>query len=373
MVLEEEGGWSLSSATRVFAGVALGRESRRLKLALLRCRGQAWQLRVQNMDGLTLAPPSSPVRADEILAGLKQLAAQAEVPLSSIDSLGLIDLDGDTLLLAETLADATGITTLCRFTDRLPADQVPRALAVGDWMLYRSHKARRLIIELGSVLRLTLLPTSPLPRDLVSFDVGPGNHFLNQFVHRLSQGKYTFDPSGHFAVQGQQDEEILTHWSSHPFLLKSPPRVLDDQAFGENFIESSLALARERHRAAKDLLCTACHFVARCLNEVLSRFVPEPDPADEVFLVGGGMRNGLVRKLIEETLTPRQIRPSIDVGVPDEIRPAAHAALFAYMAMENLTIDDRMLGAIVPGSMAHWDRWVCNLADRFDADARRAA
>ncbi len=212
-----------------------------------------------------------------------------------------------------------------------------------------------------------------MPRDLVSFDVGPGNHFLNQFVHRLSQGKYAFDPSGHFAVQGQQDEEILSHWSSHPFLLQSPPRILDDQAFGESFIESSLAMARERRRAAKDLLCTACHFVARCLNEALTRFVPEPSPADEVFLVGGGMRNGLVRKMIEETLAPRQIRPSIDVGVPEEIRPAAHAALFAYMAMENLPVGARALGAIVPGSTAHWDRWVCNLADRFDTDARRAA
>jgi anhydro-N-acetylmuramic acid kinase len=373
MVLEEEDSWGIGLTTRVFAGVSLGRESRRLKLALLRCRGKAWQLRVQNMDGLTLAPPSSPVRADEILAGLQQLTAQAKIPISSIDSLGLIDLEGDSLPLAEALAEATGITTLCRFTDRLDRREIPRARAIGDWFLYRSQRTARSIIELGSVLRLTILPMNSLPSDLDSFDVGPGNHFLNQFVQRLSQGKYSFDPSGHFAVQGQQDEEILSHWASHPFLLQAPPRTLDDDAFGESFVESSLALARERRRAAKDLLCTACHFVARCLKDVLTRFAPDADPADEVFLVGGGMRNGLVRKLIEETLAPRQVRLSIDVGVPEEIRPAAHAALFAYMAMENLPVGTRMLGAIVPGSMPHWDRWVCNLADRFDADARRAA
>jgi anhydro-N-acetylmuramic acid kinase len=382
MVLDEES-WSIGPPTRVFAGIAMGRESRRLKLALVCGKGQAWQFRLHRIDGVALSPTSSqgPIRLDEILLGLQQLSRESSLPLESIDSLGLADLDTDPLPLAEQLADRLGITSLCRFAGADSLREAPALSAVADWFLFRSAKHRRIIIEIGSVLRLTFLPSSPLPQSVVVFDVGPANHFLNQLVVRLSQGKYPFDPSGHFAVQGQQDEEILSHWASHPFLLESPPRLLEEETFGENFIEASLAMARERRRAAKDLLCTASHFVARCLRDALHRFVPPAEPNDEVFLVGGGVRNGLMRKLIEETVAPRTVRQAVDIGVPDEVRPAAHAALWAYMAMENLSSQGfqgnkppaRPAGIIIPGSASHWDRWVCNLADRFDADARRAA
>lgn len=360
----------------------MGRESRQLKLALLRCRGEGWQLRVHQMDGLTLDPPVHESRlAEPMIAGLRRLSDEAEVPIEAIDGLGLLDISGDAVGLAQQLALATGVTTLCRFVPNAASRSSAVTSAAGDWFLFRSAKCHRWVVELGQVLRLTILPPRTMPSGVLTFDVGPGNRFLNELVHQLSQGRYSIDPSGHFAVQGQQDEEILAHWSSHPFLLQSPPRFLDAGSFGELFIESSMVMARERRRAAKDLLCTANHFVARCLKDAVGRFLPTPDPTDEVFLVGGGVRNGLVRKLIEEALLPRETRTPIDIGVLDEVRSAAHAALLAFMAMENLSanmfdhsaIDDRVLGTIIPGSRDHWDRWVCHLADRFDADARRAA
>ncbi|MBY0586456.1 anhydro-N-acetylmuramic acid kinase [bacterium] len=376
MVLEE-GGWNLGPTTRVFAGVSVGRTSGTLKLAILRSRGQGWQWRAQHLDGLTLDQPSPApmLDIDPILEGLDRLCEETAVPRSAIDSLGILNLPGDEVGLAQKLAEATGITTLCRFGSSSTLGLERPWMAMGDWLLFRSSKTPRIVVDLGSVVRLTFLPSHPVPRGIISFDVGPGNHFLNELVHRLSQGRYAFDPSGHFAVQGQQDEEILSHWSSHPFLLKAPPRFLDVNLFGERFIESSMTMARERRRAAKDLLCTASHFIAGCLKDALHRFLPETGKQEEVFLVGGGVRNGLLRKLIEEALWPREIRPSTDVGVADEIRSAAHAALLAFMAMENLAIPgvDKVLGTIIPGSKEHWDRWVCHLADRFDADARRAA
>jgi anhydro-N-acetylmuramic acid kinase len=201
-------------------------------------------------------------------------------------------------------------------------------------------------------------------------------------VSELSQGRHPFDPSGHFAVQGRICEELISKWSSHPFLLRPPPKFLDGAAFTAEICPSSLLFARDKRLSARDVLCSANQFVVRNLQEAIHRFVPQSQSIDEVWVSGGGSWNGFLWKLLADGLAPIPVARTDEAGVPAEARRAIHAALLAFFTMENLPANipvlsgaahQRVLGQITPGSRENWDRWVCNLADCFELVSEQAA
>lgn len=382
----EHRGWTAEPVVRVFAGVARGRRSGRLKTAILRCRGDGWNLRVLHIDAVTSPALQGTQRdlARTICRAVVGLAGDAGVPLSAIDVLGLADVVDDVVQLAAEIAERTGVTVVTRFgeRDRAVGGRGGPLSPAPDWILLHSPRSTRLLVHLGPSVQVTLLTAGGSPEDVLAFDAGPCADFLDALALRLSQGRYPFDPSGHFAVQGRQCEPLIEQWTSHPFLLKRPPRFLDPSAFDEAFIESSLTFAREQRLHAKDVLCSANHFVTRALRDAIRRLLPSATAPDEVIASGSGIKNGFLWKLAREACEPTPVRRTDDLGAPGEVLPAVHAALLAFLAMENLPGNIprvtgasafRVLGTIVPGSSVNWDRWVCNLADRFDAQIRRAA
>jgi anhydro-N-acetylmuramic acid kinase len=121
-----------------------------------------------------------------------------------------------------------------------------------------------------------------------------------------------------------------------------------------------------------DVLCTATHFVAQCVGQALERFVPEKP--SRVLLSGGGVRNGLLWKLLEGRLPGLPLERIDRFGVPSAARKAVAFAGLAALTLDgvpaNLTTatgasGSRLLGSITPGSPANWARclaWMNALA-----------
>jgi anhydro-N-acetylmuramic acid kinase len=253
---------------------------------------------------------------------------------------------------------------------------------IPDWFLFRSARQTRLLVHLGANLRVTWLSAGAPPTAAVCFDAGPCCDFLDGLAMDLSAGKLPFDPSGRFAVQGRCDEGLVQDWLSHPFLLLAPPRFVTADEFGPAFRQSSLAAARDRRISGRDLLCSANYFAVRALEEALRRFLPLGRRIDEVFVTGGGSWNGLLWKRLRETLHPLPVERSDKTGIPSEARGAIHAALLAYCTMENLPANvpaltgarrSVVLGQMSPGSAENWDRFICNIYDRFDDEESNQA
>ncbi|MFO0946925.1 MAG: anhydro-N-acetylmuramic acid kinase [Planctomycetota bacterium] len=384
----EATGWSIEPTTRLFAGVSFGRRSGRLKISLLRCRGEGWSLRCVSADAMTAPPPSRELEsiADAIRSGLGQLARQSQIPVSAIDVVGIAKLPDDNLapMLANLIAESTGITVVSGFDlrDRSCGGRGGPLSPLADWFLFRSTRLGRLIIQLGPALRVTVLGAGDPPQGILCFDSGPCCDFLDGLTRQLSQGKYPFDPSGHFAVQGRVSEELVSQWSSHPYLLRPPPKFLDPQQFDAPLRESSLAFAREQRLNARDVLRSANQFVIECFQEALRRFVPSTKRIDEAWVTGGGSWNGLLWKLLREALDPIPVARTDEIGIPSEARGSIHAALLAYFAMEHLPANlptmsgaskPLVLGQITPGSTDNWSRWIFNLADRIEFEESKAA
>lgn len=380
--------WMEDPLKRVFCGVSVGNRTRRLKTALLHCRGDAWNLHPLAVDALT-QPPPDPATGNvgaAISEAILELTRRCEIAACDIEAVGLEGLPHGQLPedIASSVAERTGITVISGFAsrDRASGGRGGPLEPLADWFLFRSARLTRLLIHLGAELRVTYLAANRPASDMVAFDVCSCCDFLDGFARALSQGRYDFDPSGHFGVQGRCCDGLVTKWASHPFLLRSPPKFISHDEFGAAFREDSLAFSSESALSARDVLCSACHFLVQSLAEAIHRWLPPRESLDEVLVSGGGLWNGLLWKLLVESFADKPIARIDKANIPSEARSAAHAALLAFFVTDNLpghlpnlsgASGPRLLGHITPGSPDNWGRWITNLADTLDVVQTRAA
>src|SRR5262249_35230193 len=120
-----------------------------------------------------------------------------------------------------------------------------------------------------------------------------------------------------------------------------------------------------------DALCSAAHFVARAVAGSLQRFLPELPQPTRVFLSGGGVRNGLLWRLLEQHLTGAVVDKTDRLGVPAETRQAAAFGILAALTLDGVpgnalaatgAAGARLLGSLTPGSTNNWTRCLAWMA-----------
>lgn len=283
--------------------------------------------------------------------------------------------------MASVLAERTGLTTLSdpRSEDVVVGGQGVPLTPLPDWLLFRDRLEPRVLVHLGGVATVLGIPENSEPKHVIGLHAAPCCLLLDGLMQRLTGGKEPFDAFGKHAVQGCCIEPILERWLAHPLLQRRPPRTITRRDFGEDFIDQAVHWCKRMDRSLHDLLCTATHFVARATVEALRRFVPW-SPA-RVLLSGGGVRNGLLWRLLEQQLAPTPLAKTDVCGIPSEARKAVAFAALAALAMDavpgNLpgvtgASGPRLLGSFTPGAPANWSRCLAWMA-RQAAQPRLAA
>jgi anhydro-N-acetylmuramic acid kinase len=97
----------------------------------------------------------------------------------------------------------------------------------------------------------------------------------------------------------------------------------------------------------------------------LTRHLPAGRRVDRVLLSGGGVRNGLLWRLLEQGLGGAAVVRTDDEGVPAAAREAVASALLAALTLDGVpgnlpsatgAAGSRLLGSLTPGSSANWAR-----------------
>jgi len=276
--------------------------------------------------------------------------------------------------MAAVVAERTGLTVLSDFRSRdLAAGGMGTSLtALVDHLLFRDAQEARVLVHLGSLASVVYLPPDPRPRQVLGFHAGPCNILLDALMRRLTGGRETFDPGGKHAVQGCCIEPLLQRWLAHPVIQRRPPRAVPVHAFGEEFAGQAVQQARQLQGGLHDVLCTATHFVARCVGQAITCYLPQR-PA-RVLVSGGGVHNGFLWKLLEQQVSGLPLEKIDRYGVPAGARKAVAFAGLAALTLDgvpaNLTTatgaaGSRLLGSLTPGSPANWARclsWMGPLA-----------
>lgn len=275
-------------------------------------------------------------RAGKVSLTLAKLYAQATLELLdaydiSRDIIEAIGVHGQTVrhrpsegwslqLNAPALvAELTGLDVVADFRSRdLAAGGEGAPLVPGfHAALFSSNTVARAIVNLGGIANVTLLP----PRNkrylrVSGFDCGPANVLLDAWANK-HLGK-PFDENGAWAATGKVDAELLEKLLAHPYFSKPTPKSTGREDFNLAWLESLVG-----ETTPADVERTLIALTAKTVANACKK-------APEVYLCGGGTKNALLFKEIQNELAPTSEVFSTEALGVDPVHVEAMA--FAWLA-----------------------------------------
>ncbi len=169
------------------------------------------------------------------------------------------------------------------------------------------------VLNLGGVGNVTWLGPA---QDPVSFDTGPANALLDDWVSRHTG--QPCDVDGEIARRGTVDRAVLAVLMDHPYFDRPPPKSLDRNDFSLDPVEAL---------SVEDGAATLAAFTV----ETVSR-APYPEAPRCVWVTGGGRKNPtLMRGLAERLGIP--VLPVEEAGLDGD---NLEAQAFGFLAVRHL-------------------------------------
>jgi anhydro-N-acetylmuramic acid kinase len=229
------------------------------------------------------------------------------------------------------LAAITGVCTVgdFRVADMAVGGQGAPLVPYFDWLVFRSRKANRLLLNIGGIANITVLPKNCTPDEVTAFDTGPGNMVVDFLMHEF-YGK-PFDHGGRTAASGVVSLDLFNRMIRHPYLKAGPPKSTGREVFGKEYVDEILRHARGSER--EDIIATASQFTAFAVYDGYRRFVEKDVRADEIIVSGGGSRNRFLLDELRRYFAGVRVRLADEFGISAE---AKEATCFALLANETL-------------------------------------
>lgn len=225
---------------------------------------------------------------------------------------------------AALLAELTGISVISDFRSRDIAaggQGAPLVPAFHQAMFAHPEK-HRVVVNIGGISNLSDLPTSAA---VSGFDCGPGNLLMDGWILR-HQG-HAYDADGTWATGGSVIASLLDDLQRHPFFRQSPPKSTGRDTFHLAWLEDHL----KPDFRPQDVQATLLELSAQCIAQDIAQYCKG---ATEVFLCGGGARNGALVKRLRELLPASRITLTDALGLQvDQVESAA----FAWLAQRCLS------------------------------------
>jgi anhydro-N-acetylmuramic acid kinase len=262
---------------------------------------------------------------------------------------------GDPSVIAERL----GLTTVADFRPRdiAAGGQGAPLASWGDALLFGDARLSRAVQNIGGIGNVTWVPPGGQWEAMLAFDTGPGNALIDHAAWRLSGGMQRFDRDGGMAAAGRVDDAFLSALLGEPYFTLQPPKSTGRELFGAQFADPHIDRALADGLSPNDVVATLTAFTAHSIADQYRRFLP--GRPDEVVVGGGGSRNPVLMRLLQELLDPAQIRMHEEFGLPSLGREAIYFALLGYEALHGRpnTVPTCtgashavVMGKIVPGS-----------------------
>jgi len=303
------------------------------------------------------------------------LAEKADVALEEIDLIGSCGQtiyqipeprrDGpyairSTLEIGEpsVMADRTGIWTIADFRTRdiAAGSQGAPVLPYGDYILFHSDEADRVVLNIGGIASITLLPKGAGYEQVIGFDSGPGSMVLDALSALFFGEVERFRSTEERTAEGEVDEGLLEKFLAMPYFSQKPPKKAGRELFGAPFVYYFLKEGEERKLPRRTLLKTACALTASTIARAVRENLRSPLEEVELIASGAGARNRQIMSLLSEDL-PVAIRLSDDFGIPIDFKESVACAVLANECLLGLIGEGRSvrsgrhpfpLGKIIP-------------------------
>ena len=253
------------------------------------------------------------------------------------------------------IAERTGITTVGNFR--------PRDIAAGgegaplvpyvDWALCHQPDRTVVLQNIGGIANATVV--TPEIGDLLAFDTGPGNMIVDAAAALATDGTMTYDEGGRLAPACRPDRDLVNRLLQDDYFLLPPPKSTGREYWGAQYVRR--VVGENGITPGAQLVADMTELTAQSIHDAYARFILPGRSIEGVYLSGGGARNPVLRRRLEELLAPVPVCQSDTLGLPVD---AKEAIAFAILANETIcgtpanvpsatgARGPRVLGAICP-------------------------
>ena len=178
------------------------------------------------------------------------------------------------------------------------------------------------ILNIGGIANITIISSKDFT-DLKSYDIGPGNCLLDEWIRKNS--KERFDKNGNLAKAGKTDKIILNQAIENFDSIKNNNLSFDIKDFNLNFI---------RGLSLKDGISTLTDFTATIIYQsIIDSINLEKDAELNILVCGGGRKNLFLLNCIKSKL-PFKMKFSLidDYKINGDF---VESQAFAYLAIRS--------------------------------------
>ncbi len=185
------------------------------------------------------------------------------------------------------------------------------------------RKTPKILLNVGGISNFSVVGKQV---KTFGFDVGPGNTLMDLASQEFF--KKPFDKNGALAAKGTPDKELVSRLLAQPYFTQKPPKSLDKNAFGEDYLKKYFFSIKTPH----DLLATLTWFTASAIAQAVSSFVP-PAYQKEIIVSGGGCYNKTLLSYLRTLLPQVKVTTTLSYGIDPQAKESAAFALFGWLAL----------------------------------------
>ena len=180
------------------------------------------------------------------------------------------------------------------------------------------------ILNIGGIANITEISSKDY-NDLKSYDIGPGNCLLDEWIRKNS--KERFDKNGELAKAGKTDKIILNQAIDNFNNIKDNNKLsFDVKDFDLNFV---------RGLSLEDGLSTLTNFTSYLIYQsIIASINFDKDKELNLFICGGGRKNSFLIDSIKN-----KIPPNVNLCLIDDYKidgDFIESQAFAYLAIRSL-------------------------------------
>lgn len=268
---------------------------------------------------------------------------------------------GTTLQLGNPaeIAKVTGLTVVSQFR---AGDMAAGGQGAPLVPLFHSLIAHQLsdgkgeiaIHNIGGISNLTYLGRRLL--EIVAFDTGPGNIWIDAAVQKLSRNRLRFDMDGRIAASATADEKGVRRILKERYFGKKAPKSTgrDDFPF-ELLLKATRAFGPA-------LVATATEITARSIADAYKReILRKQRKLHSIYFCGGGAKNETLLARIQTLLPEIEVLTLDETGLDGQLIEAQAFAYYGWLALNGHPIGGPWTGSksfgppaqITPGH--NWD------------------
>ena len=259
---------------------------------------------------------------------------------------------------AAVIAERLGVGVVSDFRSRdvaaggHGAPLVPRA----DRLLFARPDGPRALLNLGGIANFTVVPARGSDAPVLALDTGPGVMVIDECVRRLFPGR-RFDEDGAIARTGAAVAGVVAECLTHPFFGEAPPRSTGRETFGVAWAHRLIGLCREHGASPADTVTTAVAVTAQAIGDAARRFIPAALRPLDVVRSGGGARNPVLVRAVEDAWRGPEHRAFSSLFFDGDAKEAAVFAFLGYLTRTGRTGNEpaatgaggpRVLGTVTP-------------------------